>query len=81
MISAGNNDVIDFADDHQIEDIQFNGETALLLEKLIDLKGECFFNVFIGKLFVFLKLIFIALGRYYTSMVILIYFIQCKIIL
>lgn len=40
---------ITFTDD----DIQLNDETALLLEKLIDLKGECFVNIFIGKLFLF----------------------------
>lgn len=33
------------------DDIQLDGNTALLLEKLIDLKGECFINIFIGELF------------------------------
>ncbi|KAL5239512.1 hypothetical protein ACI65C_006922 [Semiaphis heraclei] len=35
--------IISFGDD----DIQLSGETALLLEKLIELKGECFINIFI----------------------------------
>jgi len=35
-----------FVDDN----IQLEVDTALLLEKLIDLKGECFINIFIGKL-------------------------------
>jgi len=38
--------IVGFGDD----DIQLDGNTALLLEKLIDLKGECFINIFIGKL-------------------------------
>lgn len=39
--------IIGFGDD----DTQLDGNTALLLEKLID---ECFINIFIGKLYSFL---------------------------
>lgn len=42
-------EIIDFT-----EDIEFNGDTALLLEKLVDLNGESFFNVFVGKLLFYL---------------------------
>jgi len=38
--------IVGFGDD----DIQLDENTALLLEKLIDLKGECFIDIFIGKL-------------------------------
>jgi len=48
-MSNDQSNIISFGDD----DIQLSGETALLLEKLIELKGECFINIFIGKLFLF----------------------------
>lgn len=49
IMSNDQSNIISFTDD----DIQLNDETALLLEKLIDLKGESFINIFIGKLFLF----------------------------
>jgi len=44
-MSNDQSNIISFTDD----DLQLNDETALLLEKLIDLKGESFINIFIGK--------------------------------
>lgn len=45
---SNDQELIDFP-----EEIHFIGDTALLLEKLVDLNGEGFFNVFVGKLFIF----------------------------